>query len=228
MAARDRHVALSIFLLLLMFWLGFLVHRSPSFAGGAWGGFFGVAAASMLISAGAYSLVKRIQPLRRIVSTHVSFRALLDVHVYLGLTGALFGLIHTGHRFDSTLGIVLTALMLLVVLSGFIGQYFLKYVADDMRAKERQLSEMWRILDANVRSLASGPLQSSSSREAMAQFLPAATVTAELQYSVQFQERLRRIFGAWLLVHIVCSVLFYLLLGLHVWAALRFGLRWFQ
>ena len=228
MAPKDRDVALSILLLLSIFWLGFLVHRSPRFAGGPWGGFFGVTAAVMLLIAGSYSLFRRIEPLRRRIATNVSIGTLLTAHIYLGLLGALLGLIHTGHKFDSTLGVALTTLMLLVVVSGFIGQYFLRYVSDDIRVKERQLAEMWRILDAQMRSLAAGPLGAAISKEAAARFLPAATVAAELQYAIRFQERLRRMFAVWVRIHIACSILFYSLLGLHVWAALRFGLRWFQ
>lgn len=228
MQSRDRSVAVSIFFLLLVFWLGFLVHRSPRFPGSGWGGFFGVTAALFMLVPLVYTLVKRIAPLRRTFTQRFSIRALLQAHTYLGLIGALLALIHSGHKFLSALGIALTAAMLLVVISGFIGQYFLRYVADDIREKQGELGALWRTLEVKSRALASGPLESSVPMQAAAELIPVATATAELQYSLHFQERVRTLFNAWLNIHIVCSVLFYLLLGLHVWAGIHFGLRWFE
>lgn len=228
MQSRDRSVAVSIFFVLLVFWLGFLVHRSPRFAGSAWGGFFGVTAALLMLVPLVYTLVKRIAPLRRQFTQRFSFRSLLEAHVYLGLIGALLALTHSGHKFQSALGIALTATMLLVVISGFIGQYFLRYVAEDIRERQVQLGALWRTLEVKSRALASGPLEPSVPVQAAAELIPVATATAELQYSLQFQERARKLFNAWLNIHIVCSVFLYLLLGLHVWAGIHFGLRWFE
>lgn len=228
MQSRDQSVAVSIFFILLVFWLGFLVHRSPRFAGSAWGGFFGVTAALLMLVPLAYTLVKRIAPLRRQFTQRFSFRSLLQAHVYLGLIGALLALIHSGHKFQSALGIALTATMLLVVISGFIGQYYLRYVAEEIREKQVQLGALWRTLEVKSRALASGPLESSVPVQAAAELIPVATATAELQYSLQFQERVRKLFDVWLNIHIVCSIFFYLLLGLHVWAGIHFGLRWFE
>ena len=58
--------------------------------------------------------------------------------------------------------------------------------------------------------------------------LPLASAAADLQYSIQFQERVRRLFNAWLSAHIAFSIIFYLLLALHIWAGIYFGLRWFR
>ena len=228
MLSRERSIAVSIFFVLLVFWLGFLVHRSPRFAGSAWGGVFGVTAALLMLVPLAYTLVKRIAPLRRQFTQRFSFRSLLQAHVYLGLIGALLALIHSGHKFQSALGIALTATMLLVVISGFIGQYYLRYVAEEIREKQVQLGALWRTLEVKSRALASGPLESSVPVQAAAELIPVATATAELQYSLQFQERVRKLFDVWLNIHIVCSIFFYLLLGLHVWAGIHFGLRWFE
>jgi len=228
MQRQDRSAAISIFVLLVLFWLGFLVHRSPEFPGSAWGGFFGVTAAAFMLVPLAYTLVKRIARLRHAFTRRHSFASLLQAHVYFGLIGALLALIHSGHRFQSTLGVALTTLMLLVVFSGFIGQYYLRHVAEDIREKQAQLGVLWRTVETRSQALASGPLEPSVSMHAAAELLPLATATADLQYSVQFQERVRKLFKAWLNVHIVCSVLFYLLLILHIWAGIYFGLRWFE
>lgn len=228
MQRQERSAAIGIFVLLVVFWLGFLVHRSPALPGSAWGGFFGVTAAVFMLVPLAYTLVKRTARLRRAFTQRYSFSSLPQAHVYFGLIGALLALIHSGHKFQSTLGVALTALMLLVVFSGFIGQYYLRHVADDIREKQAQLGVLWRTLESRSQALASGPLEPSVSMQAAAELLPLATATADLQYSVQFQERVRQLFKLWLNVHIACSVLFYLLLTLHIWAGIYFGLRWFE
>ena len=50
---------------------------------------------------------------------------------------------------------------------------------------------------------------------------------ADLEYAIKSHDTLRRWFAGWFRVHVAASVLMYLLLGLHVWAGIRYGLRWF-
>lgn len=228
MKTSDRSLAVSILALLLLFWLGFLIHTAPRFAGSAWGGLFGVTAALFMLVPLAYTVAKRNSVVRRWVTAHYSIGSLLKLHVYFGLVGAFLALVHSGHNFQSVLGIGLTAALLLTVLSGFIGQYYLRYVAENIREKRSELSVLWRTLEIRSQSLASGPLEPSISLRAAAEILPVATATAELQYSVQFQERVRRLFSVWLKLHIICSVIFYVLLMLHIWSGIYFGLRWFK
>ena len=59
-------------------------------------------------------------------------------------------------------------------------------------------------------------------------WLPLASAAGDLQYSIQFQERVRKLFTGWLSAHIAFSIVFYLLLALHIWAGIYFGLRWFR
>jgi hypothetical protein len=228
MQSHDRTAAVSILVLLVVFWLGFLVHRSPQFAGSAWGGFFGVTAALFMLVPLAYTLVKRVDGLRHAFTQRLPLRALLQAHVYLGLIGALLALIHSGHKFQSTLGIALTALMLLVVVSGFIGQYYLRHVAENIRAQEVQLGVLWRTVEIRAQAMANGALDPAASIRASAELLPLVTATADLRYSVEFQGRVRTLFKVWLDVHIVCSISFYVLLALHIWAGIYFGVRWFE
>mgnify|MGYP000692098622 CR=1 FL=1 len=51
---------------------------------------------------------------------------------------------------------------------------------------------------------------------------------ADLEYAIASNEKFKKAFGLWLKFHIVISLVLYLLLGLHVWAAIHFGLRWFS
>jgi ABC-type transport system involved in cytochrome c biogenesis permease subunit len=50
---------------------------------------------------------------------------------------------------------------------------------------------------------------------------------AELEYSVRFHEHFKRLASLWLRIHIAFAIAFYVLLGLHIWASIHFGLRWF-
>src|SRR5262249_14085772 len=133
MKEREPLVAGGLVALLLVLWLGFLFHTSPRFAGSFWGGVFGVSGALLMLVSSAYLVVKRIPPLKRWVTRRVSLQTLLVWHMYTGILGALLGLVHTGHKFNSPLGIALTAASLLVVLSGFVGRYLVKQVSLGIR-----------------------------------------------------------------------------------------------
>ena len=220
MRQHDRAVVSSIVVLLALVWLGFLVHRSPDFAGSAWGGVFGVSGAALMLVPLAYSIVKRISPLRRAVGP--GMRTFLVWHIYAGLAGAALVLIHSGHKFQSPLGIALTAMTLLVVLSGFVGRYLLGFIADDVRAKQDHLATLHGTFD-RMASATAGAVP-----VVPAQALPLVESMADLEYGIRADERLRRFFSWWLNFHLLISAVLYVLLGLHVWAALEFGLRWFR
>ena len=51
---------------------------------------------------------------------------------------------------------------------------------------------------------------------------------ADLEYAVRTHELLKCWCSRWLTLHLVLSVILYVLLGRHVWAGIYFGLRWFS
>jgi hypothetical protein len=51
---------------------------------------------------------------------------------------------------------------------------------------------------------------------------------ANLEYAIKTHETFKSWFAGWLKFHIVISFILYGLLALHVWAAIYFGLRWFE
>jgi hypothetical protein len=53
-----------------------------------------------------------------------------------------------------------------------------------------------------------------------------AESVADLEYAVRTHELFKRWFAWSLKLHIVLSLIFYALLGLHIWAEIHFGLRW--
>ena len=236
-----------IFAVLIFGWLGFLVHTSPRFAGSGIGSAFGIAGAGLMLVSAADVIVKRIPFIKRGVNKSVSQKNLLSIHVYTGIVGALWALIHTGHKYDSPLGIALTAVMLVVIVSGFTVKYLLNYIATDMKNKlallqtaRGDLDSAWGVLESSpqeLRRLPKHPLLtaglaslglSSTSDTPASRVMMLAESVADLEYSVRTHELLKRWFSRALIVHIVASFAFLLLLALHVWASIHFGLRWYS
>ncbi len=132
---REGIVITGVVSVLLLAWLGFFLHRSPRFPGSGLGAVFGIAAAVLMLVPLAYTIAKRIPALNARITPHVSMKTLMTLHVYAGLLGPLLAIVHTGHKFDSWLGIALTAVLRLVVVSGFAVRYLLTFVAHEMTDK---------------------------------------------------------------------------------------------
>ena len=244
---RELIVVTGVFSVLMFAWLGFLVHRSPRFAGSGVGAAFGIAGAVLMLVPLAYPTVKRIPFLNARITPHVSLQAWMTLHVYAGIFGPLLGIIHTGHKYDSWLGITLTAAMLLVVVSGFVGRYLLTYVNQDIKDKLLLLQTARGDLDSAWGALKNAPPEMSglpksplltaglASLGLDLQFGgPAGEVTmlaesvADLEFGIRTHELFKRWCSRWLTLHLVLSVLLYVLLALHIWAGIHFGLRWFS
>jgi hypothetical protein len=249
MRERERLVVTGLVILLLVLWLGFLVHRDPRFAGSFWGGVLGVSGAALMLVPLAYLVVKRVPPLKRAVTRHVSMATLLAWHIYAGILGAILGLLHTGHKFESPLGVALTATMLFVVASGFVGRYLMSQFAQTIREKREMLTRLELAYRQTAGELAASPEQTAVLRplsgfftrllasaflagpgqsSASARAIRLADSMADLEYAIATHERFRSWFSSWLRFHIVISLLLYFFLGVHVWAGIHFGLRWFR
>ena len=140
---RERTVIGALLLLQLILWLGFLVHRSPRFPGSLAGGVLAVSGALlMIVPPLVYSAAKRVEFFKRIITRRISLGTLLSWHVYTAVAGSILAILHTGHRFESNLGITLTATMLLAVFSGFVGRYFLRYETLELNEKKDLLSRL--------------------------------------------------------------------------------------
>ena len=250
MREREPLVAGGLVALLVVLWLGFLAHRDPRFAGSGWGGALGVAGALLMVASLAYSPVKRVRAVKAWVTGRVPMRAVLSWHMYGGLVGAILGLLHTGHKFDSPLGVALTATMLVVVLSGYVGRYLMKQIALEVSEKKELLTGLEAAYRQVAGELAASPAESALVRPwsgfwgrlaaaltrrfprtarppASVRAMELAESMADLEDAIKTHETFRWWFGVWFRVHVVASVLMYLLLALHVWAGIHYGLRWF-
>jgi hypothetical protein len=231
MKERERVVVTGVLGILVFAWLGFLVHRSPRFPGSGLGSAFGIAGAALMLVPLAYPLIKRIPVLNARITRRVSMKSLLLVHIYTGILGPVLAVIHTGHKFDSLLGISLTAVMLLVVVNGFSVRYLLAYVGHEITDKllllqtaRGDLDHAWGVLER------SAPASSSLPKPAgpKADVTRIAESVADLEYAIRTHELFKRWFRRSLTLHIVLSVAFYLLLALHIGSGNYFGLRWMR
>lgn len=252
MKERERLVVSGLVILLLLLWLGFLVHRSPRFAGSLWGGILGVSGAVLMLVPLAYLIVKRIAWVKKLVTQHVSMRTLLAWHIYAGVLGPILVVLHTGHKFASPLGIALTAMMLLVVFSGFVGRYLMNHISQTIREKKELLTQLELAYRETATELAAQPEQAAVLRPLSSFFTrllagilvtpkdTASTATpapiralqltesiADVEFALKTHELFKHWFARWLKFHIAISVILYGLLALHVWSAIHFGLRWF-
>jgi hypothetical protein len=247
MKERERVVVAGVLSVLLLGWLGFLVHRSPRFPGSGVGAVFGIAGAALMLVPLAYPIAKRIPALRTRITAHITMQSLLTLHVYAGIFGPLLALIHTGHKFDSWLGITLTAAMLLVVVSGFTVRYLLTYASQEITDKllllqtaRGDLDSAWGVLEhapAEMRALPKARLLAAGLASVGIEIPfggPVGEVTrlaesvADLEYAVRTHELFKRWFGRSLKLHIVLSVILYALLTLHIGSGIYFGLRWLR
>jgi len=247
MKEREGIVVSSTVGLLLLAWLGFLFHRSPRFAGSGTGAVFGIAGAVLMLVPLAYPIVKRIRFLKARITPHVSMQSLMTLHVYAGILGPLLAIIHTGHKFNSVLGIALTAVMLLVVVSGFAVRYLLTFVAHEIKDKllllqtaRGDLDSAWGVLEhspAEMRALPKTPVLAAGLASLgielpfggpAGEVIRTADGVADLEYAIRTHELFKRWFSRSLTLHIAASFVLYVLLLLHIWSGIHFGLRWFS
>lgn len=245
MKERERIVVTGVLTVLFFAWLGFLFHRSPRFAGSGLGAAFGIAGAVLMLVPLAYMLIKRVPFLNAWITPHVSLQSWQTAHVYAGIFGPLLAIIHTGHKFNSWLGIALTAVMLLVVVSGFVGRYLLSYETQEIKDKllllqtaRGDLDSAWGALENSppeVRTLPKAPLLVAGlaslglgiqSGGPVGEVTAIAESVADLEYAIRTHELFKRWCSVWLKLHLVLSILLYVLLGLHIWAGIHLGLRW--
>jgi ABC-type transport system involved in cytochrome c biogenesis permease subunit len=202
---------------------GFLFHVAPRFPGSLTGSLIGIAGAVLLILLLVYSVVKRSAWVKARVTKHVALGAILSFHIYAGVIGALLGIIHSGHKFYSPLGIGLVSAMLVVVFSGFVGRYYLMQVGTDLREQQSMLAMLRRRYDAVAGAVAGGPAPAALADVPLPGLLGAI---AELEYAIGAREVLKRTLSRWTILHVGAAILMYSLLALHIWNGIYYGLRW--
>lgn len=203
---------------------GFLLHSAPRFPGSLAGSLIGIAGAVLLILLLVYSAVKHSAFVKARVTKHAPLGAILSFHVYAGVIGALLGIIHSGHKFYSPLGIGLVSAMLVVVSTGFVGRYYLVQIGTELKEQQSLLAVLRTAYDAAAGALAGSPSPAPVLVDAP---LPRVVgAIADLEYAITARETLKRALSRWMVVHIAAALVMYPLLVLHVWNGVYFGLRW--
>jgi hypothetical protein len=140
-------------------------------------------------------------------------------------------------------------MMLVVVVSGYVGRYLLVQVGRAIQGRRSDLAALTaafeRVSADLARDAPTGPMLASPfARLARRWFLPAnahagaerpsagrlavrlADAMVDVDYAVRAEEVVRDLFGKWLKLHILIAMILYTLLALHVWSGLYYGLRW--
>lgn len=209
---------------LLLFTPGFVLHTAPLFPGSLAGGMLGIAGAVLMVLLLLYPLVKHWTRLQQWVTARVSMGAILSIHVYAGALGAVLGILHTGHKFYSPLGIVLVTAMLTATLSGFVGRYYMRHLGMELREQKAALDLLRAEYERIVSAGSTQPLAASAGSRTSFPALIGAI--ADLEYGMRSRETIRRAFTGWMFVHITAALVMYPALALHIWNGVYFGLRW--
>ena len=252
MKTGEPLLALVFSIFLLVLWLGFLFHQDPRFAGTFVGGLLAVSGSLFLIVPLIYSLIKRIPPFKRFAIKRVSFSTLLSIHIYSGFIGAILVLLHTGHKFHGLLATLLTALLLIVVFSGYTGRYLLGRISKEAQERRQMLSSLEKQYSSKLDEFRNRPEEREVlslftgffSRRFSPLFLGRAEARgpiqrafdiihisesiADVEYAISTHDLFKRLFSYWLKLHILLSFLFYIFLILHIGGEYYYGLRWFE
>lgn len=242
MRSQERHTVTGLVVLMLVLWGGFILHKAPSFPGSLTGSIIGIVAALLMFVPLLYLVIKRSKRIKSKFTKWMKMSTFLKIHIYAGIIGPILALVHTGHRFDSLVGVLLTVLMILVVISGFVGRYLLAQVSTEIREKKKlsaDLVKKYEIVSSNVKldllnssqkylpfflrrlslSFAGG-----TSDEQM--ILKIADSISDIEYSIKIHETVKLWFKRWLKLHIAISFVLYGVLVLHIFSEFYFGLRW--
>lgn len=239
---REPLIAVATTSILVVIWFSGMLMSSQHFAGTALGGMLAIIGGLLLMSPLLYYGVKRIPALKVWVSKRMPVRTILVWHIYASYLGVILVLLHTGHKFNSTLAAFLTGSALLLVLSGIVGRYLQKQIGDDLRSKRKALSNLYAEYDQLSRqnlavsglSLTAGryerlhSLVIGSSISNIAHVANLATSISDTESSITYRESLKRWFTRWYKVHCVLAIAMYTSLILHIWSGVHFGLRWFS
>lgn len=104
---------------------------------GAYGLAYGIAGSAMMVLMLVYSVRKRT----RLLGRAVPLRYLLDFHIYLGVVGPLFIVLHTSFRVQGLVAVSFWS-MVAVAVSGYFGRYLYSQIPRNRLGNELSLREI--------------------------------------------------------------------------------------
>ena len=235
---RNINAYLAVFFAVLV--MGFLVHQDPEFAGSAPGHFLGIIGTVLI-------LMTLIYPFRKRVLKKKGKQNPLNSHITYGLIGPSLVVIHSGHKLESLIGILIFLSLVLVVLSGIVGRFLFKKVNRSLKEQkqdhkllkdriERRKQELFAACSVDYSN--GNAVGESVGRESSAfspppdlmdecsHWLDELRAFAEKEYNMRFFDRLKTLFTQWIKIHYVISGFLFALLIVHVITTLYYGLRW--
>ncbi|MCF8024598.1 MAG: hypothetical protein K9J79_07385 [Desulfobacteraceae bacterium] len=228
---------LAVFFAILV--MGFLVHQDPRFAGSALGHSLGIVGSIFI-------LMTLIYPFRKKVLKKQGKQNPLNTHITYGLVGPTLVVIHSGHKLESLIGILIFLSLVVVVLSGIVGRYLFKKVNRSLKEQKRDHSVLKERIENRKQELfaacslddadntAGGEMTGSVSGELMSRpaimdecghWLDEVRALAETEYSMKFFNRLKTIFTQWIRIHYIIAAILFAMLIVHVLTTLYYGFR---
>jgi hypothetical protein len=232
MSQTERLTVGTALTILLFLVPAFVFHTSPRFAGTLAGFVLGSAAAALMLSLLIYPLAKYGTQLKLWPTPLVSLRAHLAFHVYAGVFGAFLAVLHTGHKYQSPLGITLVISMLVAVVTGFVGRYYLPQTSTELREAQARLAMLRSVYDRTAVALAGRQVREEGATPVSAPALQEVPILqlvdgiADLEYAIGSREAVKTLFMPWMVAHVLAAILMYLLLTLHIAGEIYYGLRW--
>lgn len=232
MDARERLIADVVLSALLLLVPAFLLHSDSRFAGSLAGFALGAGAAVLMLLLLVYPMTKYSTGLKAVVTRGVSMRTLLAFHAYAGIVAAFFALLHTGHKFQSPIGIALVTSMLIVVVTGFVGRYYLPQTASELRQQQSHLATLRSAYEHTAAVMSSADREGHDGAAKPALALPKVPLLqlvdgiSDLEAAIGSSEAVKTIFMQWIGLHVLAAIVMYALLAVHVAAEVYYGLRW--
>ena len=218
MREREPAIAAATISILLLVFFGGFIKPSQDFAGSGFGGVLAITGTFLLLMPLSFSVIKRNDRLKSFIARHIPLRTIVVWHIYSGFLGTLLIVLHTGHKFDSVLAASLMAFTLIVVCSGVIGRYLQRQIGDDLRDKRKLLTTLYEEYDrVSARLVGTQKITSA---------VNLVSSMADVEFAITARETLKQWLTVWHGVHITLIIGMCLLLILHIWSGIHFGLRW--
>ncbi len=174
--------------------------------------------ALMLFTEIGYSLRKRA-----IGRPRGTMRAWLQLHIFTGSVGPYLVLLHTAWSFNGLAG-ALTVLVLIIVISGFLGRYIYTAVPRTADGAILEAEEIGRMLEAakaeaaaaHAEGISRDPAAIKRERQAERRLRQIERQMAALRWA-------RRSLATWHTIHIPIGMAMFITAGAHIVAALYYA-----
>lgn len=231
MNETERLTAGALLTLLLFLIPAYLLHVVDDFAGSLAGFLLGATATTLMISALSYPLLKYSPVIKSAFGSFASLRGLLSAHVYIGVIAAFVGTLHTGHKFESPIGVALVILMLIVITTGFVGRYYFPRSLAELRDAQTRLATLRSSFDIAARDIAQAQ-QNEALGNTSVQIVDGITISnlldsiADLEHYIGSRQAMKAVLARWMIAHVAASILFLAILTVHIAGEVYYGLRW--